>query len=209
MGPRDGEETEKFRGARLSKAEIRNRFARLRAEKSPEILSELSSAVASRLAASGIFQEAKTVALYFAVRGEADVSSVLPAMRKSGKKAFFPRVCGRGLRFFEVSDASELSPGSFSIPEPREDSAREIAPSDIDLVVVPGLCFDHSGSRIGYGKGFYDRATRGLNPEKVCATAYSFQIVDFEIPSDPYDARVGFVITQRGLFRVRKDGKNV
>lgn len=211
MEPRGGEETEKFCGAQLSKTEIRNRFELLRAEKPPSELAELSSAISSELLRSGLFRSASTVALYSAVRGEADLSPILPAMRGNGKKVFFPRVCGRNLRFFEVSDAGELSAGSFSIPEPPEDPAREVAPSDIDLIVVPGLCFDRSGSRIGYGGGFYDRAARGLNPEKLCAAAYSFQFVDFEIPSEPHDARVGFVITERGVFRVRKGGgmKNV
>ncbi|WP_462137582.1 5-formyltetrahydrofolate cyclo-ligase [Candidatus Mycalebacterium sp.] len=207
MEQRDSERAEKFRSARLSKTEIRSRFERLRAEKSASELAELSSAISSEIFRSDIFRSARAVALYSAVRGEVDVSSILPVMRESGKKVFFPRVCGQDLRFFEVSDAAgELSAGSFSIPEPPEDPAREAAPSDIDLIVVPGLCFDRSGSRIGYGKGFYDRATRGLNPEKVCAAAYSFQFVDFEIPSESHDARVGFVITERGISRVRKEG---
>ncbi|QMU56005.1 MAG: 5-formyltetrahydrofolate cyclo-ligase [Candidatus Mycalebacterium zealandia] len=210
MEPRDDEIFEKFSDTRLSKTEIRERFERLRVARSASELAGLSSAISSEIVNSDIFRSAQTVALYSAVRGEVDVSPVLPVLRESGKKVFFPRVCGRDLRFFEVSDAGELSAGSFSIPEPPEDPAREAAPSDIDLIVVPGLCFDRSGSRIGYGKGFYDRTTRGLNTEKVCAAAYSFQFVDFEIPSEPHDARVGFVITERGVFRARKEGlKNV
>lgn len=32
-----------------------------------------------------------------------------------------------------------------------------IDPQDIDIVIVPLLCFDKRGHRVGYGKGFYDR----------------------------------------------------
>lgn len=185
---------------RHSKAALRRRFRELRAAKPPSVLAELGARVAANVLRSRMFLDAEKIALYSPVGGEVDTSELLSEITRRGKRAFFPRVCGNGLRFFEAR-GDELSAGSFGIAEPPAEPEREAAVSGLDLVVVPGVCFDRFGSRIGYGKGFYDRAIRGLDRGGVCAVAYSFQFVDFEIPAEPRDERVGFVITERGVFR--------
>ncbi len=208
MEPRDKTETDgKVSRVSFSKTEIRRRFAELRAGKSASALAELSSRVVDKLLSDSLFSDSSAVALYSPVGGEVDISGVLSDLIRLGKKAFFPKVCGSDLRFFEVAGAQDLSPGAFGIAEPEAEPGREIAVSELDLMVVPGICFDRFGSRVGYGKGFYDRAMRNLSAEKVCAVAYSFQIADFEIPAEPHDRRVGFVITERGVFRAETEKK--
>ena len=50
---------------------------------------------------------------------------------------------------------TELSANKWGISEPHD--CRRVEPNQIDVVLVPGLCFDVNGHRVGYGKGFYDR----------------------------------------------------
>ncbi len=190
--------------AHISKTEIRSRFSRLREAKPPSVLKALSSRIATGICGSRIFRDSSNIALYFPVRGEADVTAILPEIAKCGKRAFLPRVCGDRLRFFEVTSAAGLLPGAFSIPEPPEDPEREIEVCELDLMVVPGVCFDVFGSRVGYGKGLYDRAACDLSPEKLCGAMYLFQFVDFELPHEPHDRRVGFMATERGVLRMKK-----
>ncbi len=204
MEPRDKKEIDRdFSEAHFSKADIRHRFAGLRAGKSSLALAELSSQIAASFLQSNLLLHASKVALYHPLGNEVDTSAVFSDLISLGKRVFFPRVCGSDLRFFEVSGPENLSPGSFGVAEPPAESAREIAVSDLELMVVPGICFDRFGSRIGYGKGFYDRAMGELSGEKVCAAAYSFQFVDFELPTEPHDRRVGFVATEHGVFRAQ------
>lgn len=208
MERRDREADRSIAGTNLSKTELRHRFAGLRDGKPFYFLAELGLRIASNFSGSDLFLNASNIALYSPLGKEAGVSGVLEDLTRLGKRAFFPRVCGNKLRFFEVSRACELSPGSFGIAEPSALRSREIPVSDLDLMVVPGICFDRFGSRIGYGKGFYDRAIGDLKAGKVCAAAYSFQVADFELPTEPHDRRVGFVITERGVFRAKiKKGK--
>ncbi len=54
-----------------------------------------------------------------------------------------------------ATNASIFITNSYGIPEPSQ--GNEISPELIDLVIVPLLCFDKSGNRVGYGKGYYDR----------------------------------------------------
>ena len=70
----------------------------------------------------------------------------------------FPRVKGSEMEFFFVNSESELAKGSFDVREPLE-SCEIFKPKKEEkyLIVVPGVCFDKDGYRLGYGKGFYDK----------------------------------------------------
>ncbi len=65
--------------------------------------------------------------------------------------------------FFQTSEITSVRFGPdtvlirniWHIEEPAHNEI--VASSLIDLVLVPGLCFDLSGHRVGFGKGFYDR----------------------------------------------------
>ena len=48
-----------------------------------------------------------------------------------------------------------LAPNAWDIEEPTHDDI--VTADKVDMVLVPGLCFDRLGHRVGYGKGFYDR----------------------------------------------------
>ena len=56
--------------------------------------------------------------------------------------------------FYKISGMDELKPGFFGIPEPVGDDPIEICDG---IVIMPGLAFDYSMHRCGYGGGFYDR----------------------------------------------------
>lgn len=45
---------------------------------------------------------------------------------------------------------------SYGIPEPGEDCT-PVDKKDIDVVLVPALCYDRRGVRLGRGGGYYDR----------------------------------------------------
>lgn len=55
-----------------------------------------------------------------------------------------------------VADEETIfEPKAFGIMEPK--GSLSLSPAAIDLVLVPLLCFDKAGHRVGYGKGYYDR----------------------------------------------------
>lgn len=116
---------------------------------------------------------------------------------KSGKKLYFPRVAAQGLEFCLVSDPAELTPGALGVPEPPHD-AQVLPAEDLDLLIVPGMAFDAAGSRLGFGKGLYDRALAPVDPARRAGFCYSFQIVDV-VPAGEGDEPVGLIITERGV----------
>ena len=71
---------------------------------------------------------------------------------------------------------------------------------DIDLILVPALCFDEKGHRLGYGKGYYDRLLKshpGIFTVGVCFDECYLT----GLPVEPWDENVDCVVTQTGVFR--------
>jgi 5-formyltetrahydrofolate cyclo-ligase len=143
------------------------------------------------------FKNAQSVALYFPIKNEVMTEGIFESARELCKQIYFPRVDGPLLEFGMVNNLSELKPGRFGIPEPNRDAAKvEIA--DIDLIIIPGVAFDRFGRRIGYGKGYYDRALIKIDKKRRIGLAYNFQIVD-SIPMEVGGDEVGLIVTELGL----------
>ena len=84
--------------------------------------------------------------------------------------------------------------------EPDPDSPGPL-PSQVDLVIVPGVAFDMRGGRLGFGGGYYDRLLRALPDDCArVALAYEVQLAD-EVPTDAHDERVGIIVTPAGVVR--------
>lgn len=72
-------------------------------------------------------------------------------------------------------------------------------PARISLIVVPGVGFDLSGQRIGYGKGYYDRVLHRLEGKgKLTALCYEFQLVD-SLAGEQHDVNMDRIITERRI----------
>lgn len=70
---------------------------------------------------------------------------------------------GHTLRHFHLTPDTTLVNNRWNIPEPVD--AAEVAPPQLDAVLVPLLAFDETGHRVGYGKGFYDRFLAECRPD--------------------------------------------
>ena len=99
--------------------------------------------------------------------------------------------------------------------EPVLEKAKLHDPQDLTGIIVPGVGFDTKGTRLGMGRGFYDRALPGIKTEWVVGIAYSFQVVglgeatrtqDF-LPQQDWDQRVRWLITDEGILQVQSSSE--
>ena len=181
----------------MPKRSLRSRMLKQREGLAPEALSTASRAAQQLLLALPEYAAAGCVALYMAIRGEIDTTLLLERCLQDGKRVLMPAVCGETMVFRPVDSLTALQPGCFGIPEPDPSGAAHDAAA-FDLLVVPGVAFDHAGHRIGFGRGYYDRfLDHDGRSGALVGLCHDFQLIDENIPVEGHDIRMDKVVTDR------------
>ena len=147
------------------------------------------------------YVDARTVMLYVDIRDEVRTRPLLSAALNAGKRVVIPYcVAGDQLALFHMESFDELATGTFGILEPadawRDRKDRRVDPVELDLIVIPGVAFDHRGGRVGHGKGYYDRLLEQARPDTtLVALAFDCQMVD-EVPMQSHDVFVDMIVTE-------------
>jgi len=133
---------------------------------------------------------------YVPIRSELDPSLVLREAHAAGSALALPAVTGpTAIVFRRWQPGEALIAGRFGTRAPAL-SAAIVEP---DLILVPLVAFDRSGTRLGYGRGFYDRAVAALhargNRPPLVGIAFSVQEVP-RIPREPHDIRLDWIVTE-------------
>ena len=120
----------------------------------------------------------------------------IDALLAQGKTVCLP-LClpGPKMQAHRITGEADLVPDKYQIPAPRPD-APEVAREDIDLTLVPGLCFDSRGTRLGQGGGYYDRYLEDYEGATIGLCREDFFQID--LPREPLDVWVQTVLTEEG-----------
>jgi 5-formyltetrahydrofolate cyclo-ligase len=185
--------------ADLEKDRLREQMRTLRRQLDPARKAAASQAIVSRLEALPVFQQARVIHTYVAWRNEVDTHDLIWRLLREGRRVAVPKVepATGQLQHYFIANFSELQDGAFGILEPPPAPDRLAAPSQFDLVLVPGLAFDRAGNRLGMGKGHYDRFLAEVRAPKI-ALAYDFQLVE-KLPVEAHDQRVAIIITEKNV----------
>lgn len=141
--------------------------------------------------------EAHTVLLFYGMGLEVDTRPLLDELQRQGKRVLLPR-CLSGHRM-EAREyhPQRLSRHRYGMWEPTEDCP-VVEKGDIQLALVPALCYDRRRVRLGRGGGFYDRYLADFNGFTVglCRDV----LLRAELPREDWDARVELVLTETQAF---------
>lgn len=157
---------------------------------------------AGRLIAS---RRPASVALYWPIGSECTTQELIDEVRAGGAEIGLPALRnGAEMIFRRFAPNDRLITGTFGTSEPPSQSPA-IRP---DVVVLPVVAFDRSGARLGYGRGYYDRAINamrkaGQQPELV-GIAFSVQEVE-TIPIEPHDVRLDWLVSETELLALQTD----
>ena len=66
---------------------------------------------------------------------------------------------------------------------------------DIELMIIPGVCFDTFNNRIGFGKGYYDRYLHDCESIYKLGICFNEQIICEEIQVDEFDIKMNQIIS--------------
>ena len=192
-----------------TKEEIREKYRKIRAQIPSETRKHADNQIAERLFNRPEYRDARIIYCYMSFKDEADTASIIDESLRLGKQVALPRVSGkRKMEFFFISGQKDLVTGFMGIKEPAGYCLEASAPSEDALVLLPGLAFDRSGARLGYGGGFYDTYLAKHAGCKKAALAYSAQIAP-EIPTESVDVKTDMIITEKELIICSQDFREI
>ncbi len=179
------------------KAALRRLWREKRESLPPDVRSERDTRLCRVVSESASYRYAECLLAYAPVGCEIDVFPLVRLALAEGRRVALPRTHGGGVMTFHyISSEEELILGNLGIREPQED-APLFGEFPLALCLVPGIVYDRSGLRIGYGGGYYDRF---LRDREIATLGIVYR--DFILPSLPggrYDQRVAALATERGI----------
>ena len=158
-----------------------------------EQIAATSDALAQQLYAHPAYQNAKSIFGYLSYNQEVRTMPMLEQAQKDGKRVAVPKVIGDTMIFIWLDDLSRIELGYCNIPEPIDNGPEAV--DETALIMMPGLAFDPTGRRCGYGGGFYDRYLEQHPNHPTIAMCYGFQMFD-ALETDPHDIPVNYVLSQ-------------
>ena len=88
----------------------------------------------------------------------------------------------------------------WGISEPSSVGSLHSSVLNIDLVLIPLLCFDKKGFRVGYGKGYYDRFLAECRPNVLKIGLSIFEPIDEISDVTAFDVQMDYCITPNKIW---------
>lgn len=180
------------------KQRLRRTVRDLEARLSSRYKSDSSRAIAAHLLAMPEYQAAGTVFCFVGTAREIDTRPILADALAAGKILCVPLCTAPGvMELRRIAALEALSPGAYGILEPPA-GAPAVGVDEVDFAVLPCVTCDRLGRRLGKGGGYYDRFLAHYRGGSVLLCRE--KLIREEIPVEPHDYPVPWVLTERGLY---------
>lgn len=159
---------------------------------------EADEKIAKLLFKSSLFQSCPTIFCYVSRSDEIDTRKIIEYSLAADKKIAVPRTYReeRKMEFVKIESLQELKLGKFGILEPSE-TCRVQTATETTLCLIPALCVDNNGHRLGFGGGYYDRFLKNF-PGKTVVLVYEF-LSKSRFPIEAHDVAAGNILTEKGF----------
>lgn len=177
------------------KKDLRRRVRAQLASLEAEQLRREDDAMFARFLALPQVENAHTIFAFWGIPGrEPETGRLVQELTARGKRVGLPRMLPEHQMEVRLYDpAIPMHSVAFGIQEPGEDCPL-IAREEIDLILVPAVCYDRQGYRLGFGGGYYDRWLEHFSGARVglCRSC----ILQDHVPTEPHDTKVDTLITE-------------
>lgn len=167
---------------KLVKTRIKNMTEEEKKKESEDVMMKLEN--------TQQFKSAKTILLFHSLPDEVCTHELIEKYA-SKKKILLPVIDGEKWHIREYK--GDLKTGEYNIQEPTGVNYYDYG--SIDLVVVPGVCFDKDKGRVGRGKGYYDRILKEIKAFKI-GICFDCQLLS-KVPADEWDVKMDQVMTAK------------
>jgi 5-formyltetrahydrofolate cyclo-ligase len=182
------------------KKELRKKVQELRDSIDPELRGSLSARVAENLWSIPEFAAAESILFFISFRSEVDTIPMIRRALDEERAVCVPNTDSdhkamQACRIFDLENDLQL--GNYDIMEPKPECLRPVPPNELDVVLMPGVAFDFTGARLGYGGGYYDRFLEKCSPRcMLIAIAFELQMVE-HVPCADHDHHVHKIVTEK------------
>lgn len=187
---------------------LRKQYRQKRNQLSFSEVQQYSEQIACQLFTTPFWKQSQTIMLYLAFQNEVATKAIYQQGWRENKIMLLP-ICAPVNGLMEMSILSSLDalqPNRYGIGELPLALQRIVLPSQIDLCIIPGIAFDHTGTRLGFGAGYYDRYLTRVNPSAPrIALAYECQIHKTPLPADAYDLPMHYILTEQHLYQIKSE----
>lgn len=183
---------------------LRDFFSGIRKEMTDEERRNCNKAVTERFLNSECYLSSSAVMAYYSRLNEVSTLEIIQKAFLDGKRVALPACGSSGLMDFYFIDSLDcLFPGRFGIPEPKVSELKKAEPDESFVCLVPGLAFDASGNRLGFGGGYYDRYL-AAHPvlRRTVGLSYDNCLCD-ALPVEKHDIPAAFIVSENNFFEIK------
>ena len=155
-----------------------------------------------RFLGSKYFSESKVIGLYYPILNEVQTFQIMSQAVLNLKTVCLPTIVDEQISFFKYDPTKSLKIGKYGIMEPETSS--ENMNHLLDIVITPGVVFDVTGNRIGYGKGYYDKFFNsiGFQNMTLVGLGYDFQFILEKIICNDQDVKMNTLISEKRMINL-------
>lgn len=185
------------------KKELREKMRKRRKELTNEEKQQMSDEILRKIISLDEYKKAEILFTYVSLSNEVDTFALIAAALKSGKRVAVPRCVENKplMEFYFIHGRSELENGSYGVLEPIPKPDR-LCTYRKGLCILPGLSFDRAGTRLGYGRGYYDRFLQKYEGDTV-GVCFSPILSVMPLPTGRFDVPVNMVVTNKEIIRIK------
>ncbi|MFA6831081.1 MAG: 5-formyltetrahydrofolate cyclo-ligase [Bacteroidaceae bacterium] len=184
----------------ISKQALRQQIKASKQATPAVTLNEWSQQAVHCLEEQFIWQQAKTVLLYYSMKDEVNTHNLVERAYKSGKIVYLPVMQADELILRPFTGIENMKTASkYKILEPTGDIVPPENYRNIDLVLVPGVAFTREGYRLGRGKGYYDNLLPHISAPCI-GICWEIQLVN-QLPTESHDVTLDGIISSNGIIK--------
>ncbi len=179
------------------KRELRAYYKKLRFECPQSIKQDLDKELTRKFLSLDEYKNCDTLFAFVSMPIECDTSRIIDNALLDNKRVALPKCKNKSgiMNFYFIDSKDDLKRGMYSIFEPDSDKCKLVTDFSHGLCIVPGLCFDFQGYRLGFGKGYYDRFLNDFKGTSVgiCYSRY----VEKSLPHGIFDRYTDILVTEK------------
>lgn len=189
-----------------AKNTLRSQLLARRKALSLHMVEEASATIVKRIQRLPQWSRVQQVLLYWPTHNEVDTRPLIHELWHRNVSVLLPRCHQKHPGVMDlacVQKEQDLRPGMFSIMEPCPTHCPPLEDVQPDIALIPGVAFDKTGYRLGFGGGYYDRLleTHALQKTLCIGLCYHFQWVE-KITAEPWDKPVNMICSEEKLCQI-------